>query len=120
LSRNSTRSCDKLLITKGGVPKPNWPPDPEKQSPGAAVTATRAKKKCASVTSKQPRINTRRRPEQEAHRNLSVYDGRRRLGTIRQRGEQFFVVLADGILLGAFASLKLASAEITAAHGGGR
>ena len=96
------------------------PPDPEKQSPGAAGTATRAKKKSASVGSKQTKINTRRRRRQEPDRDLALYDGRVRLASIMGRSGQFLVILASGVLLGGFDSLKQACAEISAAHGGGR
>jgi hypothetical protein len=109
-ARNRPRDCK----TRTG------PPDAEKQSPGAAVTATRAKRKGASVTSKQPRITTPRRRPQEPDRNLALYDGRVRLASISYRGDQFFVVMASGVLLGTFDTLKQACAEVSAAHGGGR
>lgn len=114
------------LKRKGNFPKRPPPPDPEKQRPGAAVTATRANRK-ASVGSEQPKITTRRRPTQEPDRALSMYDGRVRLASITSGGDklvaggdQFVVILSTGVLLGSFDTLKQATAEISAAHGGGR
>ncbi|HEY4981250.1 MAG TPA: hypothetical protein VII24_04745 [Pseudolabrys sp.] len=56
-----------------------------------------------------------------------MYDGRVRLASITSGGDklvaggdQFVVILSTGVLLGSFDTLKQATAEISAAHGGGR
>ena len=107
-----------MVRTKCVVTEP--PPTAEKRSPGASGKATRAKKKSASVGSKQAKINTLPRRRQELDRDLAFYDGRIRLATIMYRERTFIVVLPSGILLGAFSTLKQARAEVSAAHGGGQ
>ena len=106
-----------MVRTKCVVTEP--PPNAEKRSPGASGKATRAKKKSASVGSKQAKINTRRRRRQEPDRNLTVYDGRIRLASITGRGAHFLVVMRNGVLLGLFETLKQAFAEVSAAQHGG-
>lgn len=50
-----------------------------------------------------------------------VYDGRRRLGTIRERGDGSFVAVIDEQVIGEFTSVKAASNKIIelARPGGG-
>jgi len=96
------------------------PPTAEKERPGASVKATRANKKSTSVDSKQPSINTARGRRQESHRDLSVYDGQVRLAGITYDGDHYRVLLPTGLMLGSFATLKQALAEISAAQGGAR
>ena len=120
MSRNSTRSCHKLLIAKGSVPKLDRPPDPETKRPGASGKAARAKKKRASVVSQQPRITTRRSLRQEPDRDFALYDGRVRLATISCRTGQFMVMLPAGVVFGVFDSLTQARKAISAVHGGGQ
>jgi hypothetical protein len=66
-------------------------------------------------------ITSKPRPSpQEPPRSLSVYDGRFRLGSITGGVGEFIVVMADGTLLGSFASVTQASAAISIAHWGAK
>jgi hypothetical protein len=114
-----------LLIPKGvdnglGVgTQRERPPDPEKQSPGAAGTATGAKQNSKSTW--QPR-NTRGTayPQVVERPWFVITHGHDTAGFIEQEGKSFEALASQGRAFGVFQTLKEACVALSAARGGER
>jgi hypothetical protein len=89
--------------------------DQIKKSPGAAATATRAKK----ISKSNKRASTRRRRDQEAERgSYTVYSGTALIGHIKKTGRRFVSFAEPGSRrLGAFSDMKTAFRAVSVAHG---